>query len=344
MVTIEYFFSNEDDYEDYPRFQETERVVISAKVHRRMPAQSEFDDRYLPLFIFEWRAWRSSKRGWINVNKKYHAYLADDGEIKHITFKTWKTFIKTLNTELDKTRVENEITEEIVNFSPYENIPSVTLHHTFFSDEALLIEDTIEKIVEEEWSTTEIQEKIINMDNLIWKTLLDIEDTKREIEKIKKHPELVVVPDAVNSLIEIESDVIESDIKEMYDKLYREHGNLKLIRHDYYAILKERQKLSANLHDTIHTILYATSPKYRELCARKKSLEELISAAVKNGDEKLVAEIIKREKRLEELENKLQALTKQHEELTRKGDIERKEIEKRVRAEIEKSIISISDF
>lgn len=323
MVTIDYFFSNKDDYEDYPRFQETDRVVISAKVHRRMPAQSEFDDRYLPLFIFERQAWRSSKRGWVNVNKKYHAYLADDGEIKHITFKTWKTFIKALNTELDKTRVENEITEEIVNFSPYENIPSVTLHHTFFSDEALLIEDTIEKIVEEEWSTTEIREKIINMDNLIWKTLLDIEDAKREIEKIKKYPKLVVVPDAVNSLTEI-----ESDIKEMHNKLYREHGNLKLIRHDYYAILEERRKLSANLHDTIHTILYATSPKYRELCAQKKSLEELISAAVKNGDEKLVAEIIKREERLKELENKLQALTKQHEELTRRGTSSVKRLKK----------------
>jgi len=43
---------------------------------------------------------------------------------------------------------------------------------------------------------------------------------------------------------------------------------------------------------------------------------------------------------LKNLENKLKVLRKQREGLARKGDIVRKEIEKRVRAEIEKSIIA----
>jgi len=335
MVKVEYFFSNEEDYKDYPRFQETDRVAISAKVHRRMTSCSEIDDRYLPLFIFERQAWRSSKRGWINVNKKYHAYLAEDGGVKHVTFKTWRTFLKALNMELDKTRVENEITERAIKLSLYEDIPHVTLHQKFFSDEMELIENMVERIVEEKWFNTDTREKIIEMDNLISKTRSEIEGIKKEIEKIKEQPELAVVPDVVSSLTKI-----EWDIEEMHKKFYYKHGNLKLIRRDYYAILKERRKLSAKLHDTIHTILYATSPEYRGLCAQKKSLEELISAAVKNGDDKLVAKIKKREERLKKLENKLQVLMKQREGLTRKGDTERREIEKRVRAEIEKSIIA----
>jgi len=335
MVTVEYFFSNEDDYRDYPRFQETDRVVISAKVHRRMTSCSEIDDRYLPLFIFERQARKSWKRGWTNVNKRYHAYLAENGGTKHITFKTWRTFLKALNAELDKTRVVNKIMEQEILFSLYENIPHITLHQRFFSDETELIENAVKRIVAVKWFTSDIREKIIEMNNLISKTRFEIENTKREIEKIKEQPELTVVPDMVNSLSKI-----ERNIKEMHDKLYHEHGNLKLIRRDYYAILKERQKLSAKLHDTIHTILYATSPEYRGLCAQKESLEELISTVVKNGDEKLVVGIRKREERLKKLENKLQVLMKQREGLARKGDIERKEIEKRVRAEIEKSIIA----
>ena len=335
MVKIEYCFSDKGDYRDYPRFQETEHVVISAKVHRRMTSCSEIDDRYLPLFIFERQAWKSWKRGWTNVNKRYHAYLAENGGTKHITFKTWRTFLKALNAELDKTRVENEITERAIKLSLYEDIPHVTLHQKFFSDEVELIENTVERIVEEKWFNTDTREKIIEMDNLISKTRSEIEDIKKEIEKIKEQPELAVVPDVVSSLMKI-----EWNIENMYDKFYHKHGNLKLIRHDYYAILKERRKLSAKLHDTIHTILYATSPEYRGLCAQKESLEELISTVVKNGDEKLVVEIRKREERLKKLENKLQVLIKQREGLARKGDIERKEIEKRVRAEIEKSIIA----
>jgi len=335
MVTVEYFFSNEDDYRDYPRFQETDRVVISAKVHRRMPARDEFDDRYLPLFIFERQARKAWKRGWTNVNKRYHAYLAENGGTKHITFKTWRTFLKALNAELDKTRVVNEITKREMMLSLYEDIPSITLHWKFFSDEAELIEDTVKGIVEEMWSNTDTREKIVEMDNLILETHSEIGDIKRDIENIKKHPELAVVPDVVSSLIKI-----EWNIEKMHEKFYNKHGNLKLIRHDYYAILKERRKLSAKLHDTIHTILYATSPEYRGLCAQKESLEELISTVVKNGDEKLVVEIRKREERLKKLENKLQVLMKQREGLARKGDIVRKEIEKSVRAEIEKSIIA----
>ena len=335
MVTVEYFFSNEDDYRDYPRFQETDRVVISAKVHRRMTSCTEIDDRYLPLFIFERQARKAWKRGWTNVNKRYHAYLAENGGTKHITFKTWRTFLKALNTELDKTRVENKIMEQEILFSLYENIPHITLHQRFFSDETELIENAVKRIVAVKWFTSDIREKIIEMNNLISKTRFEIENTKREIEKIKEQPELTVVPDMVNSLSKI-----ERNIKEMHDKLYHEHGNLKLIRRDYYAILKERRKLSAKLHDTIHTILYATSPEYRGLCAQKESLEELIRTVVKNGDDKLVAEIRKREEKLKKLENKLQVLTKQREGLARKGDIVRKEIEKRVRVEIEKSIIA----
>jgi len=335
MVMVEYFFSDDNDYEDYPQFQETEHVVISAKVHRRMTSCTEIDDRYLPLFIFERQAWKAWKRGWTNVNKRYHAYLAENGGTKHITFKTWRTFFKALNAELDKTRVENEITERAIKLSLYEDIPHVTLHQKFFSDEVELIENTVERIVEEKWFNTDTREKIIEMDNLISKTRSEIEDIKKEIEKIKEQPELAVVPDVVSSLIKI-----EWDIENMHKKFYHEHGNLKLIRHDYYAILKERRKLSAKLHDTIHTILYATSPEYRGLCAQKESLEELISTVVKNGDEKLVAEIRKREEKLKKLENKLQVLMKQREGLARKGDIVRKEIEKRVRAEIEKSIIA----
>ena len=335
MVMVEYFFSDKDDYEDYPRFQETDCVVISAKVHRRMTSCTEIDDRYLPLFIFERQAWKAWKRGWTNVNKRYHAYLAENGGTKHITFKTWRTFLKALNAELDKTRIVNEITKEEINLSIYEDIPLITLHQSFFNDEFKLIENTVERIVEEKWFNTDTREKIIEMDNLITKTRSEIYGTKREIENIKKHPELAVVPDAVISLVEI-----ECDIENMHKKFYHEHGNLKLIRHDYYAILKERRKLSAKLHDTIHTILYATSPEYRGLCAQKESLEELISTVVKNGDEKLVVEIRKREEKLKKLENKLQVLMKQREGLARKGDIERKEIEKRVRAEIEKSIIA----
>ena len=335
MVTVEYFFSNEEDYRDYPRFQETDRVVISAKVHRRMTSCSEIDDRYLPLFIFERQAWKAWKRGWTNVNKRYHAYLAEDGETKHIIFKTWRTFLKALNAELDKTRVVNEITKREMMLSLYEDIPSITLHWKFFSDEAELIEDTVKGVVEEIWSNTDTREKIVEMDNLIMETHSEIGDIRRDIENIKKHPELAVVPDVVSSLMKI-----EWNIEDMHKKFYREHGNLKLIRHDYYAILKERQKLSAKLHDTIHTILYATSPEYRGLCAQKESLEELISTVVKNGDEKLVVGIRKREERLKKLENKLQVLMKQREGLARKGDIVRKEIEKMVRAEIEKSIIA----
>ena len=335
MIKIEYFFSDKDDYEDYPRFQETDRVVISAKVHRRMTSCTEIDDRYLPLFIFERQAWKSWKGGWTNVNKKYHAYLAEDGGTKHITFKTWRTFLKALNAELGKTRIENEITKKEIKLSVYEDIPLITLHQSFFNDEFKLIYDTVERIVEEKWFNTDTRKKIIEMDNLISKTRFEIENAKREIENIKEQPELAVVPDMVVSLSKI-----KWDIRNMHEKFYHERGNLKLIRRDYYAILKERRKLSANLHDTIHTILYATSSEYRGLCAQKKSLEELISVAIKNGDEKLVAEIRKREGRLKDLENKLQILMKQHEGLVRKGDIERKEIEKRVRAEIEKSIIA----
>lgn len=334
MVTVEYFFSNEDDYRDYPRFQETDRVVISAKVHRRMTSCTEIDNRYLPLFIFERRTWKWGGR-WTNVNKRYHAYLAENGGTKHITFKTWRTFLKALNAELDKTRIENEIMEQEIKLSLYEDIPSITLHQKFFSDETELIENTVERIVEYKWFTTDIRNKIIEMDNLISKTRSEIENIKRDIENIKKHPELAVVPDAVISLVEI-----ECDIEDMHNKFYHKHGNLKLIRRDYYAILKERRKLSAKLHDTIHTILYATSPEYRGLCAQKESLEELISTVVKNGDEKLVVEIRKREEKLKKLENKLQVLMKQREGLARKGDIVRKEIEKSVRAEIEKSIIA----
>ena len=335
MVTVEYFFSNEDDYRDYPRFQETDRVVISAKVHRRMTSCTEIDDRYLPLFIFERQAWKSWKRGWTNVNKRYHAYLAENGGTKHITFKTWRTFLKALNAELDKTRIENEITKREIMLSLYEDIPSITLHWKFFSDEVELIEDTVKGIVEEMWDNTDTREKIIEMDNLITKTRSEIENIKRDIENIKKHPELAVVPDIVSSLTKI-----KCNIENMYEKFYHKHGNLKLIRRDYYAILKERRKLSAKLHDTIHTILYATSPEYRGLCAQKESLDELISTVVKNGDEKLVVEIRKREEKLKKLENKLQVLMKQREGLARKGDIVRKEIEKSVRAEIEKSIIA----
>ena len=331
-VTIEYFFSDkDDDYGDYPRFQETEYVVISAKVHRTMPARDEFDDRYLPLFIFERQAWKSWKGGWTNVNKRYHAYLAEDGGTKHVMFKTWRSFLKTLNAELDKTRIENEITKKEIIVG----IPLITLHQSFFNDEFKLIYDTVERIVEEKWFNTDTRKKIIEMDNLISKTRFEIENAKREIENIKEQPELAVVPDMVVSLSKI-----KWDIRNMHEKFYHERGNLKLIRRDYYAILKERRKLSAKLHDTIHTILYATSPEYRGLCAQKKSLEELINVAIKNGDEKLVAEIRKREERLKELENKLQILMKQREGLARKGDIERKEIEKRVRREIEKSIIT----
>jgi len=299
-----------------------------------MPAQDEFDDRYLPLFIFERQARRSWKRGWTNVNKRYHAYLAENGEIMHIIFKTWKTFIKALNTELDKTRIENKITEETVNFSLYENIPCVTLHQCFFSDEVELIENTIKSKVEDRLLMSDILCELEKVEDAIRLTHLKIEEAIVGIEDIKKHPEKVVVPVAVDSLIET-----EADIEMMHDKFYYKHGNLKLIRHDYYAILKERQKLSAKLHDTIHTILYATSPEYRGLCAQKKSLEELISTAVENNGDKVAAEIMKREDRLEELENRLQALMKQREELMRKSNIKRKEIEKMVRAEVEKNII-----
>jgi len=267
------------------------------------------------------------------VNKRYHAYLAEDGGVKHVTFKTWRTFLKALNAELDKTRIVNEITKQKINLSIYEDIPLITLHQSFFNDEFKLIENMVERIVEEKWFNTDTREKINEMDNLISKTRSEIEGIKKEIEKIKEQPGLAVVPDVVSSLTKI-----ERGIEEMHEKFY--YGNLKLIRRDYYAILKERRKLSAKLHDTIHTILYATSPEYRGLCAQKKSLEELISAAVKNGDDKLVAEIKKREERLKKLEDKLQVLMKQREGLARKGDAERKEIEKRVRAEIEKSIIA----
>jgi len=181
---------------------------------------------------------------------------------------------------------------------------------------------------------TDIQSELEKVEDAIRLTHLKIEEAIVGIEDIKKHPEKVLVPVAVDSLIET-----EVDIEMMHNKLYYKHGNLKLIRHDYYAILKERQKLSAKLHDTIHTILYATSPEYRGLCAQKKSLEEFISTAVENNGNKIAAEIMKRKDRLEKLENRLQVLMKQREELMRKRDIERKEIEKMVRAEIEKNII-----
>jgi len=336
-VIIDFFFSDEDDYKDWPRFKSTEQVIISAAVHRRMPLRCDFDDRYLPLFIFERRAERRSKRAYVNVNKRYHAYLVEDGEVKHITFKTYKPFLKALEAELDKTRVVNELTRKTVSLSPYEDIPGITLYQKYFSDETELIERIVKSTIEDRMEMSEICAEVEKVRKAIRLTNAEIEGVKKEIENISKNPEIAVAPDAVVSLVEI-----EEKIRRRCENFYDRHGNLKQIRHDYYAILKERRKLSANKQDTIHTILHATSPEYRELCAQKNSLEELIKAAVENGGDKIKEEIKRREDKIKELEDRLQSLWRELGELIEVRDSVYVTVESRVRAEIKKSIIPVS--
>jgi hypothetical protein len=337
MVEIEYFFSHEDDYYDYPRFRDTARIVISARVHRDMPLREHYDDRYLPLFIFERQSERSSssKRGYVNVNKRYHAYMVEDGEIKHVTFKTYKTFIKVLKLELDKTRVENELTKVSLIFSNYEkNIPAITLYPLYFSDETELIERIIKIKVEDEIRKTDIYNEVEKIRDAIRVTNEQIKSLDQEIKDINEDPVLAISPDARREL-----NYIISVIKTTHTKFYCYHRNLSQIREDFYGILKERRKLSAKKWDTIHTILYATEPAYRELWTQKNGLEELINNMVEKGGDKIKEEIMAREERINKLQERSTVLWSKYNELGKKKDAKYSEIEDRIRAEMEKSII-----
>ena len=145
-IKFEFDFDRSDDFKNWPRFCSTEYHAISARMHRVLPARTrrvEFDGRFAPIFLYERRASRRKKNGYVNVNVRYYA-VDEKGRVK--IFRTWRKFLKELEKELEKNLVENPLTKMVYKFSQYDEM-EVTLHRKFFADEKEEIEKCIEEFV-----------------------------------------------------------------------------------------------------------------------------------------------------------------------------------------------------
>jgi len=341
-IKIKFEFDPSEDYNDYPRFCSTERWIISAKMHRLLPfyygKEIEIEEKWLPVFVYERRARRRTKRGYVNVNVRYHAYFNDRSK----TYNSYIKFIKDLTNELEKYRMPNEVTELKCDFSRYDKLPSITLHQKFFADEENKIKSLIDSKVRDcHWHDREIRKM---RDKL---RIIEIELTSVCAEINGLTNQLKAIDDFLKSPDPLLATriVILKDFKQTINKLITRIGEkeeelnkltLKEIKSKFYGILSDLKGHSLTKHEMIKLLLNSIDEEYRSL---RMQLEEILNLAQKHLMTKYEEVVLKFNTKIGELSLKKCKL--ENEKKMLEGQYSRKieEYEKWVTEEIKKNIV-----
>jgi len=341
-IKIRFQLDNSKDYREYPRFRETDYYVFSPKMHRVFsPTLPEFevDVVFLPLYIFERQASRKSKRGWVNVNRRY--WKIDGTETKE--YGNYTKWYKELKEELDANAIENPITRKVIEFK-YDKIPDIVLYQKFFSHEKELINRIVESYVRT--NTEDLRSAVADVTYKI-KVLVDIDLTWRReqlsgLEKLKELGNLDTEGiEFLSNTCDTPPKEVVAPIKKLSNKLRELRNKLsdrtkEELKDEYYGVLTDYRALSTSKTKMIEIIM-EWMPKAKEI---KYQLDELINLAVELIDiSKINDRINQLQGEVSKLENELEQLKVEKEKLQEEYDAKKIEIERDVKEKIRKSII-----
>lgn len=345
MIKFEFEFY--DGYMSYNSkkggFDSVEYHAISARMHRPLPASRnmKIDERFLPVYLYE-RYFCKRKYGRFgNVRVRYYK-VDETGDIS--TFKTSRSFIKALESDLDKYRVYNPCTKIMYNFSDYDGM-SVLLFPKFYSDEKLEINKFIRDLLEGRIENDTIKELIKPLER-IRRSIYDLEaiekyrlnklgipilmvyitDLQRQkiLEEIKRCnifsviQDIFIVSDYVGLTID---DELKYSLRKHAELLYSLHKDIHEmeselngmtkdeLRESYYGILKDMKLLSATKQKIVETLLAVMNKDY----AMKKELyNRVLSTLLSDIErilpilrEKLIIKLREKEKEIEGLRKRL---------------------------------------
>jgi len=372
-IEFEFEFDSDDDFNNWPRFCSTEYHAISAKMHRVLPARSkkvEFESRFASIFLYERRASRRSKRGYVNVNVRYYA-VDERGRVK--TFRTWRKFLKELERELERNLVVNPVTKLEYKFSQYDSM-EVTLYQKFFADEEELIKKCVENYVESKLDGVMEELRMVSTKILLREEKLGwCEGIRENLDEFRNRPSYDALAELLSnySVKYFESNPNPSnpnpskpnqsgteELKLRLEKLREVFKVMKRLRKDienerarfelmnkgdlketYRGLLADLKKLSASKREMVDAILDVTNPEYR---MAKLQIEELLKVARRLFGE-CYDELVERvERREREIREKIEELRREEEELRRKIETEKRKLEEFAWAEIRKSIVPVS--
>ena len=361
-IEFKFKFDRSDDFKSWPRFCSTEYHAISAKMHRVLPARSkkvEFESRFAPIFLYERRASRRSKRGYVNVNVRYYA-IDERGQVK--TFRTWRKFLKELERELERNLVKNPLTKMVYRFSQYDEM-EVTLYRRFFADEKGEIERCIEEFVSSQLNGLRDSLRAVTGKISLLETKLSwLEETKQDLERFRVCPTYDALanilsnysatyfskdqPDKqpsslyrccrqLRSVFEVMKK-LQKTIESEKAEFEKQFENKQEIKEKFKGLLADLKKLSASKREIVHAILTVTNPEYRMAMLQMEEMLKVTHSMFEKHYDEFVERV---EREMSMVREEISKLREKEERLRRRIEAERERLTETARREIEKSII-----